>query len=121
MKNYLFIVGTIIFTTLGQIIMKYGMSSFGEAPTTFKEIVRFLLKVGTSIYFIAACAFALTAALCWALALSKFEISFAYPFMSISFVLIVLLSIVLFGESVSVVRWMGVAAICLGVFLVSRS
>jgi len=121
MKNYLFILGTVLFTTIGQIIMKYGTKTFGQSPTSLKEIFPYLLKAVTSVYFIGGCTFALLASFCWVLALSKFQMSFAYPFMSVSFVLVVLLSWMIFGENISIIRWGGVAAICIGVFLISRS
>ncbi|EKD63158.1 MAG: hypothetical protein ACD_51C00327G0004 [uncultured bacterium] len=121
MKNYLFIVGTVLFTTVGQIIMKYGTKTFGQSPTSLKEVIPYLLKAVTSIYFIGGCIFGLIAAFCWVLALSKFEMSFAYPFMSLSFVFVVLMSMMIFGENVSLARWAGVGLICLGVVLISRS
>jgi len=61
-------------------------------------------------------------ALCWMLAVSKADsLSQLYPFMAISYVLVALFSWWLFGESVTVWRWMGIAMICVGVVLVARS
>ena len=72
-------------------------------------------------YFISAIFFAMIGSFLWTIALNKFELSFAYPFMSLSFILIVLLSSILFSEQVSLVRWIGVLTVCFGVFLISRS
>ena len=121
MTSYLFILGTIVFTVAGQIILKYGMPTFGSPPSSSGEMLPYLFRAATSIYFISSLSLALIAAFCWIIALSKFELSFAYPFMSLSFVLVVLFSWMLFAEQVSLVRWLGVMVICLGVFLISRS
>lgn len=121
MVSYLFILGTIVFTVAGQLILKFGVPTFGAAPTTPKEMLPYLFKAATSIYFISGLGFALIASFCWIFALSKFELSFAYPFMSLSFIFVVLFSWILFAEQVSLVRWAGIAVICLGVFLISRS
>jgi uncharacterized membrane protein len=48
-------------------------------------------------------------------------LSFAYPFVSMSYVLIILASRVLLGEPVSLLRWVGVLVICAGIIIVSRT
>jgi multidrug transporter EmrE-like cation transporter len=53
----------------------------------------------------------------WIAALSKFELSYAYPFMSLSFVFVVALSMLLFGEHFNAYKLFGVAAICFGLVL----
>jgi multidrug transporter EmrE-like cation transporter len=49
------------------------------------------------------------------------EISYAYPFMALSYALVALFSMWIFHDHLSVLRWVGIVVICLGVFLVSRS
>lgn len=53
--------------------------------------------------------------------LSRVEISFAYPFLGLSFVLVTLWGYYVLGEDISVLRILGVVFICLGVLLVARS
>jgi len=53
--------------------------------------------------------------------LSRVEISFAYPFLGLSFVLVTLWGYYALGEDVSILRVVGVSLICLGVVLVARS
>jgi len=55
------------------------------------------------------------------LVLSRVEISFAYPFLGLSFVLITLYGYFALGEEVNLWRIAGVAFICIGVALVARS
>ena len=56
---------------------------------------------------------------CWLVALSRVELSYAYPFISLSYVLVLLASTTLFKEQVSPLRMLGVAAICLGIYVVA--
>lgn len=55
------------------------------------------------------------------LVLSRVELSFAYPFIGLSFVLITAWGYFVLGEQVNVLRVAGVACICLGVVLVAQS
>ena len=55
------------------------------------------------------------------MALSRVDLSFAYPFLSVSYVLVLLAGYFWFGESIDASRIAGVALICIGTFFVARS
>lgn len=57
----------------------------------------------------------------WLFALRRADISYAYPFISLGFVLVLGLSAWLLGERVGAMRLLGVALIIGGVFCVARS
>jgi multidrug transporter EmrE-like cation transporter len=61
------------------------------------------------------------ASLTWIAALSKFELSFAYPFMSLSFVLVFALSWYFFGETFTWAKVVGLALIVAGVTISVRN
>jgi drug/metabolite transporter (DMT)-like permease len=57
----------------------------------------------------------------WVVALSRVEVSIAYPMLSIGYVINALLAWWLFGEDVTAQRWLGIGVIVIGVVLVARS
>ena len=57
----------------------------------------------------------------WIVALSRVEVSIAYPMLSIGYVVNALLASWLFGEDVNTQRWLGIGVIVIGVVLVARS
>jgi multidrug transporter EmrE-like cation transporter len=57
----------------------------------------------------------------WIVALSRIDVSIAYPMLSVGYVVNALLAMFLFGEAVSFQRWLGIAVILIGVTLVARS
>ncbi len=63
---------------------------------------------------------AFLAFLCWAFVMSKFELSRAYPFTSLAFLLVLLLSGALFGESITLPKLFGTALIVAGIIVASR-
>jgi len=60
-------------------------------------------------------------ALVWLVVLSRASLSFAYPFASLTYVLILLFDRFWLNESVPALRWAGVALISAGIILVSRT
>jgi multidrug transporter EmrE-like cation transporter len=60
-------------------------------------------------------------AIVWLFALSRASLSFAYPFAALSYVLIVLFSILVLHETVPPLRWLGVACIVTGIILVAQT
>jgi drug/metabolite transporter (DMT)-like permease len=57
----------------------------------------------------------------WLLVLSRVSLSFAYPFASLTYVIILLFDGLILHEPVSGLRWGGVALIIAGILLVSRT
>jgi len=60
-------------------------------------------------------------AIVWLFALSRASLSFAYPFAALSYVLIVLFSVLVLHEDVPVLRWVGVGFIVTGILLVAQT
>ena len=60
-------------------------------------------------------------AVSWLWVLSRAQLSFAYPILALTYPVVVGLSSVFFGESVSAVRWLGVSVIVVGVSLLART
>jgi len=57
----------------------------------------------------------------WLAALSKAPVSTAYPMLSLGYVVVAAVSVMWLGESMGPAKVLGIALICAGVILVSRS
>ena len=57
----------------------------------------------------------------WSVILSKVDVSVAVPLTSVSYIFVALVSVVFLHVYISVTRWLGIALILVGVFLVARS
>jgi len=119
--GYAYIAGTIIFTVYGQIILKWRISHFEHWPENTIEKLLFLLKSIFDPFILSGLLAAFIASLFWMLAMSKFQLSFAYPFMSLSFVLVFLLSAMLFHEAVTWQKVVGLVFVILGIVISSQS
>jgi multidrug transporter EmrE-like cation transporter len=117
----LFIALTIAFTVVGQLFVKKGMLEVGSSPADVTLLPRFVLQALTNLRVMFGLACAVVAAISWTVAISRSDLSFAYPFTGLSAVLVLALSGALFGESVLLGRWLGVGIVCLGLFVAARA
>jgi len=120
-SGYLYIFGCIVFTVYGQLIIKCRIVKYGTLPIPFSGKIVFLLKLFLDPLICSGFLAAFCAALFWMAAMTKFEVSFAYPFMSLSFVLVFIISALLLRESVNVYKISGLFLIVLGIIISSRS
>lgn len=118
--NYFYIFATIAFTVYGQLILKWRISRFGELPSDTVQKLKFLVSLLFDPAIFSGFAAAFLASLAWMAAMTKFDLSHAYPFMSLNFVVVLLLSSVLLGETVTFAKIAGIAFIVVGTVVAAR-
>ena len=119
MVNYLLLVISISLAIAGQILMKQGMLVIGKFPV--KELLTMLIPMLLQPFvFLGISCFAVSSVF-WLVVLSRIQLSYAYPLVSVGYIVVSIYSYYFLGESLSFIRWMGMITICLGVILVSRS
>jgi len=120
--GYFYIFGTIFFTVYGQIVLKWRINSVGSLPEeSFADKITFLIKLLFDPWIFSGFFAAFIASFFWMAAMTKFDISYAYPFMSSAFVLVFLLSVIIFQEPVTWQKIMGLVLIVAGIVVTSRS
>ena len=119
--GFAYIFGTIIFTVYGQIVLKWKIDKYGNLPEEWLDKVAFLFRLLLDPFILSGFLSAFVASLFWMAAMTKFNISFAYPFMSLSFVLVFGLSVFLFGEPVTSQKVIGLSLIVIGIIVTSQS
>lgn len=118
--NYLYILGTILFTVYGQLILKWRLKSLPPFPEPIFDKIFTMFKYVFDPFIFSGFAAAFIASFFWMAALSKFELSYAYPFMSLSFVFVTILSFLIFHEIFTSGKIIGLILIMIGVFISSR-
>lgn len=117
---FLFIAFTILFTVTGQILLKSATNELGPMPTKAASLWPYLLAAYSNLRVIGGLFLAFLASISWLGAVSKIEVSTAYPFMGLAIVLVLLLSPIFLSEEVPFNRWIGVVIVCIGLFIASR-
>ena len=117
--RYLYIFGTLFFTVYGQLILKWrlGNLSFLLPQGNILEKLVSLLKLIFDPYIFSGFASAFIASLFWMAAMTKFQITEAYPFMSLAPAIVFVLGIWLLGETFTWGKVIGLVLIIIGVII----
>jgi|OpeIllAssembly_1097287.scaffolds.fasta_scaffold103777_2 drug/metabolite transporter (DMT)-like permease len=116
----LFILVAVTINVAGQLIIKMGLNRLGALDFSQGAVNAYQRMLLSPYVLLGSFTYAISI-LFWLYALSKVELSYAFPFLALSYVLILLVSWLFLGEQVTPLRIAGVLVICFGVFLVSRS
>jgi uncharacterized membrane protein len=111
---------TLVLTVYGQLVFKWQIDKAGPFPHGFLQIAGYLLKLLIQPWIISCYLAALVASLLWIAALRHFELSYAYPYMSLTFGLVLIFSIFLFQETASLPKIIGTSLIIIGVIIGSQ-
>jgi undecaprenyl phosphate-alpha-L-ara4N flippase subunit ArnE len=115
--EYILILLSVCLTTLGQLFQKLGAQR-AIADSTSGHI-QFKTLMRPEIYLAISCLGA--GLLIWLSVLYYMEVSKAFPFLSLGFVLVLLVSRFYLHEPISWQRWVGVAMIVLGIVLIAQT
>lgn len=117
--NIILILVSVLLNCAAQLFIRKGMLQIGEVGAA--GLVKVLVPMFLNAYLWSAMLCYAVSILLWMAVLSKVEVSFAYPFLSIGYVVAAVVGYYYFGESLSLTRILGILVICIGVFLISRS
>lgn len=119
--DYSYILGTIIFTVYGQIILKWRIEIYGDLPSGALDKIVFLARLLLDPYVLSGFISAFVASFFWMAAMTKFDVSHAYPFITAGLTLItVLMAIAILGEPVTTSKIAGVLLIIGGVIVMGQ-
>ena len=117
---YFYIAGTILFTVYGQLIIKWRIVNYGSLPEDFSAKLAFLFHLLLDPFILSGFCSAFLASLFWMAAMTKADVSFAYPFITAGLTLLtVLLAVILLGESMTLAKGIGVLLIISGVIVMT--
>ncbi|MDB5808288.1 MAG: hypothetical protein JWN94_410 [Betaproteobacteria bacterium] len=104
-----------------QLLLKAGTNSVGVFEFSRDNIVPIGWKLATEPHIVGGLTCYVVSVVVWVMALSRVEVSVAYPLLSVGYVVNALAAWYLFGEAVTPMRLIGIGVIIVGVCLVTRS
>jgi len=117
--KYVILLTSILLATVAQLMLKKGALTVGSMDK-YSGLLEYFVKTFTNPYVFIGMVLFFASSLFWIAALSKVPLSTAFPFNSINFVLLPLLGILVFKESLSMVSFCGLGLIISGIMLFSR-
>ena len=118
--SYVYVACTILFMVYAQIVIKWQVMGAGAFPADAGDKLWFLARLLVNPWIVSALAASLLAAVAWMAAMTRLELSHAYPFTSLAFVLVTVASAFFFHEPVTEPKIAGIVLICLGIIVGSQ-
>ena len=119
--NHLYLLLAIFFGVVSQLIIKWQMSAFSfNDYEAWQDKFALAFSMLLNPYIIISLAFTLLAGVTWMVAMTKFEISYAYPFTLLGLVLVTIFSVIFFGENIGIYKMLGILLILVGIFIISK-
>lgn len=117
---------TLIFTgvflnAVAQLLLKAGTNAVGHFHFTAENVIPVGWQMATQPYILSGMVCYAVSLVVWIMALSRVEVSIAYPMLSVGYVLNAIAAWYFFGEAVSITRLIGIGVIIIGVYIVARS
>lgn len=121
MDTLVYILPSVFAGVIGQLLLKRGMAAMGPLSLGGGNVLSLIWSIATNPWVIIGLACYVGGVLFWLIALSRADLSFVYPFATLSMALIVISSALIFGENISTGRLIGIITIAAGVLIVARS
>ncbi|GAA4858975.1 SMR family transporter [Paenibacillus vulneris] len=120
MKTIWLILISVALGSLGQVILKLGSNKLGTISFSISSLVPVLLRLLKTPEIVLGLLLFGTSFLLWIKVLTRSELSYAYPMVSIGYIIVVILSYFLLDESFSWNKLMGIAIIVAGVWMINK-
>jgi multidrug transporter EmrE-like cation transporter len=122
MNKYISLILTgVLLNAAAQIVLKQGMRAIGTFTFTLDNLVPIGLRVALNPFVLLGIGFYGISVVVWLMVLSRVDVSYAYPMLSVGYIVAALAGRIFFGEPVDLTRWAGIITICFGVWLITRT
>ena len=123
MNKYLIllILCSVLLSSIAQIVLKTGMSNASVLQALQSQsAVQAFIAIATNAYVIGGLTLYFASAAVWLLVLARVDVSFAYPFVGLGFVVTMLLAFFINGEVLSTTKIVGTLCIAIGVAIMAQ-
>ena len=111
----------VLLNAAAQLFLKEGMRRIGHFEFIWANAVPITMQVAGNVFVLGGLFCYVISVAVWLLVLSRVEVSFAYPLLSVGYIVNAVAGYYLFQENLSMTRITGILIICVGVYFVTRS
>lgn len=111
---------TLLFTVYGQLVLKWQVGGAGPLPAGLAGKLGFLFSQLLNPWIVSGFVAAFAASLAWMAAMTRLPLAYAYPFMSLAFVLVMIFGALFLGEQVSLTKVVGTLLVVAGLVVIAR-
>lgn len=119
--DHIWIVLTVLFAVYSQLTMKWQVTAAAPLPTAIQQKLVALLHLTLQPWVLSALFATFLSGMCWMITLTKFELSYAFPFTALNFLVMFAAGAMIFGEQVTMGKLFGTLLVLGGVLLIVTS
>lgn len=112
---------TVLSNAAAQLMLKKGMIEVGAFALDGGSMAHAALRTALNAWVVAGLAMFVISMASHLVVLSRVELSFAYPFLSLAYVVVTAYAFLVFKEDVGLLRVAGIGLICAGTILIAQS
>lgn len=116
MNHFMFLALSIVLGASGQVLLKMGVNRIGSINLAWPQTLVTLMDVFTNVWILSGILCFVSSMILWLKVISSMELSTAYPTVSVSYIIVFILSVFLFNETVSIEKVMGLVFVAVGVY-----
>jgi multidrug transporter EmrE-like cation transporter len=120
LSNFIFIISSVLLNAFAQILLKAGMKQFGNIDLK-NNIMNTCISIAFNPYIISGFIAYGVSILLWLWVLSKVDVSLAYPFQALGYIVVTILAWIIFQENISYIRIMALIFITIGLIILAFS
>jgi len=120
-QTFLILLAGVLLNAGAQLLLKAGVQPLGAIGETPGTLLPALVTAFSRVPVLAGLACYVVSVAVWLIALSRVDVSIAYPMLSLGYIINAIAAHYLLGEAVTLQRWLGIGFIIVGVWLVARS
>lgn len=111
----------VLLNASAQLLLKAGMNNIGQFAFSWANVWPISIKLAANPFIILGLSCYVFSVIFWLLVLSRTDLSYAYPLVSIGYIITTIAAVLFLHEAVSLQRIIGILIIMLGVYLVTRT
>lgn len=119
--SFALILTGVLLNAAAQLLLKAGTNAVGRFDFHLDNVLPVGLRFAAEPHILSGVTCYVISLVVWIMALSRVEVSIAYPMLSIGYLVNAVAAWYFFGESVTLMRVVGIGVIVVGVFIVARS
>ncbi len=119
--NFILVLVGVLLNAAAQLCIKQGMNMIGNVSLDAGAVLAMIPRASINPYILAGLACYVVSVLVWMIVLSKVEVSLAYPFLSIGYIVTAFVGYFFMGETLGLYKVLGIITICAGIGIMFKA
>lgn len=120
LPGHIYIFLMLALTAYSQLVMRWQVGQAGPLPASVTGKVLYVGSLLLTPWVLTSIVATFLAGVCWMLTLTQLQISYAYPFVSLGYIVVMLGGVFIFGDMMNIYRVGGTAIVLLGIFVIAK-